>query len=198
MVRNLYKRNHVRSSLYRIPTFLTPIPSASPSAPAQLPTHCPPPSLTPLSALLQALRSPTDPSPILLTLQCSLHRVIVGAMGECTLQPNGAITGDTGRDGPIQNAQAVHKTRETTLKYTSKVFAVLSKLGEWKIEFKTIKGASPSSTYNLTTTYINSLPKHPMPSTSASPRLRSNVTHSPTVCCAIPITQASDETKASL
>ncbi|KIJ25968.1 hypothetical protein M422DRAFT_273016 [Sphaerobolus stellatus SS14] len=60
----------------------------------------------------------------LLTLQCSLHFVIVGAMGERTLQPN------------------VPKTRETMRTY-GQLFAFLSKLGEWEIEFKAIKAETP-------------------------------------------------------
>ncbi|KIJ44542.1 hypothetical protein M422DRAFT_252156 [Sphaerobolus stellatus SS14] len=65
-----------------------------------------------------------------LTLQASLHRVIVGAMDERTLQSNGSIAGGTGRDGPIQSAQSIPRTREAMLQYVSKVFAFLSKLGE--------------------------------------------------------------------
>jgi hypothetical protein len=77
----------------------------------------------------------------LLVLQTSLHRIIVSAMGERSLHPNnGAIISGGGRDGPIQSASAIPKTREALLRYVSKVFAFLSKLGEWEIEFETIKG----------------------------------------------------------
>ncbi|KIJ50805.1 hypothetical protein M422DRAFT_244751, partial [Sphaerobolus stellatus SS14] len=71
---------------------------------------------------------------VLLTLQASLHHVIVGAMGECTLWPKGSVAGGTGCDGPIQSSQAT-----PMLEYSSKVFAFLLKLGKWEIEFKTIK-----------------------------------------------------------
>ncbi|KIJ38072.1 hypothetical protein M422DRAFT_259220 [Sphaerobolus stellatus SS14] len=79
----------------------------------------------------------------LFTLQASLHRVIVGAMGEGTLQSNGSIAGGTGHDGPIRSTQSIPRTREAMLQYVSKVFAFLSKLGEWETEFKTIKAESP-------------------------------------------------------
>ncbi|KIJ52011.1 hypothetical protein M422DRAFT_776323 [Sphaerobolus stellatus SS14] len=55
----------------------------------------------------------------LLTVQASLHRVIVGAMGD------------------------ILKTHEAMFQYVSNVFAFLSKLGEWEIKFKTIKADSP-------------------------------------------------------
>ncbi|KIJ48081.1 hypothetical protein M422DRAFT_28567 [Sphaerobolus stellatus SS14] len=126
---------------------------------------------------------------VLLTLQASLHRVIVGAMGERTLRPNGSIAGGTGRDGPIQSLQAIPKTREAMLEYSSKVFAFLSKLGEWEIEFKTIKAESPRAFHihfaalEIEYHYLTLI----------------YVMHSLlTVCFAIPITQASDETKCSL
>ncbi|KIJ23826.1 hypothetical protein M422DRAFT_39432 [Sphaerobolus stellatus SS14] len=64
-------------------------------------------------------------------------------MGEHTLQPNGSIARGTGRDGPIQSAQAVPKTHEAILKYVNKAVVFLSKLGEWEIEFKTIKAETP-------------------------------------------------------
>ncbi|KIJ43109.1 hypothetical protein M422DRAFT_31034 [Sphaerobolus stellatus SS14] len=56
----------------------------------------------------------------LLTLQASLHRVIVGAMGERTLQSDGSIASGTGRDGPIQSAKSIPKTREAMLQYVTK------------------------------------------------------------------------------
>ncbi|KIJ38057.1 hypothetical protein M422DRAFT_781512 [Sphaerobolus stellatus SS14] len=125
----------------------------------------------------------------LLTLQASLHRVIVGAMGEGTLQSNGSIAGGTGRDGPIRSAQSIPKTREAMLQYVSKVFAFLSKLGEWEIEFKTIKAESPHvfsihfAMLEIEYHYLTLI----------------YVTHSLlTVCYGIPLTQASDETKCSI
>ncbi|KIJ52030.1 hypothetical protein M422DRAFT_243615 [Sphaerobolus stellatus SS14] len=110
-------------------------------------------------------------------------------MGERTLQPTGAIAGGTSHDGPIQSAQAVPKTREATLKYASKVFAFLSKLGEWELEFKIIKAETPHAFHihfaalKIDYHYLTLI----------------YVIHSLlNVCYAIPITQASDETQASI
>ncbi|KIJ23645.1 hypothetical protein M422DRAFT_275729 [Sphaerobolus stellatus SS14] len=96
----------------------------SPSALAQLPTHRPQPSLAPPSAPLK---------------HCPLSQIHL----RHSLPSNAVYAGGTGRDGPIQSAQAVHKTRKVTLERASKVFAFLSKLGEWEIEFKTIKAETP-------------------------------------------------------
>ncbi|KIJ43100.1 hypothetical protein M422DRAFT_253599 [Sphaerobolus stellatus SS14] len=122
----------------------------------------------------------------LLTLQASLHRIIVGAMGERTLQSNGSIAGGTVRDGPIQSAQFIPKTREAMLQYVSKIFAFLPKLGEWEIEFKTIKSESPHvfrlhfAALEIEYYYL----------------ILIYVTHSLlTVCYGIPLAQASDEYK---
>ncbi|KIJ44540.1 hypothetical protein M422DRAFT_252154 [Sphaerobolus stellatus SS14] len=91
-------------------------------------------------------------------------------MGEGTLQSNGSIAGGTGRDGPIQSAQSIPKTREAMLQYTIKTdsphvfhihFAAL------EIEY-----------HYLTLIYV---------------------THSLlTVCYGIPLAQASDGTKCSI
>ncbi|KIJ33139.1 hypothetical protein M422DRAFT_265020, partial [Sphaerobolus stellatus SS14] len=81
-------------------------------------THPLPPSLAPPSAPSQALPSAMDLLPTL----------------SSPSNPNGSIAGGTGRDRLIQSAQAVPKTRDS---------AFLSKLGEWEIEFKTIKAETP-------------------------------------------------------
>ncbi|KIJ27534.1 hypothetical protein M422DRAFT_271269 [Sphaerobolus stellatus SS14] len=75
------------------------------------------------------------------------------------------------------------------LKYVSKVFVFLSKLGEWEIEFKTIKAETPHAFHihfaalKIEYHYLTLI----------------YVTHSLlTVWYAIPITQASDETEVSI
>ncbi|KIJ34436.1 hypothetical protein M422DRAFT_263388 [Sphaerobolus stellatus SS14] len=110
----------------------------------------PPPTIL----LITALGSPSNIAlsnrpiaDILLTFQASLHRVIVGAMGERTLQPNGSIADGTGRDGSIQSSQAIAKTPEAMLEYSRKVFTFLSKLEEWDIEFKSVKAESPRASH---------------------------------------------------
>ncbi|KIJ46749.1 hypothetical protein M422DRAFT_249918, partial [Sphaerobolus stellatus SS14] len=95
----------------------------------------------------------------LLTLQFSLHRVIIGTMGERTLQPNSSIAGGTGPDGPIQSAQAVPKPREAMLKYVSKIFAFFVKARRMGDRVPRLSKS-----------------KHLTPSTFTSPRSKSNTT----------------------
>ncbi|KIJ30699.1 hypothetical protein M422DRAFT_267744 [Sphaerobolus stellatus SS14] len=125
----------------------------------------------------QALPSPKDPS------------LTPSSLSNAAYTASSIIGGGTRRDGPIQSAQAVPKTGEATLKYVSKVFAFLSELGEWEIEFKTIK-VETSHAFHIHFAVLEIKYQY---------LTLIYVTHFLlTVCYAIPITQASDETKASI
>ncbi|KIJ38559.1 hypothetical protein M422DRAFT_33179, partial [Sphaerobolus stellatus SS14] len=138
----MYERDNVLTSSYDLLLLFT-----SSSFTLGVGTIANPPPTTLFSTALgtpPSIALPNGPiADTLLTLQASLHHVIVGAMDDRTLQLNGSIAGGARRDGPIQSAQSIPKTREVMLQYVSKVFAFLSKLGEWEIEFKTIKAESP-------------------------------------------------------
>ncbi|KIJ45311.1 hypothetical protein M422DRAFT_29843 [Sphaerobolus stellatus SS14] len=131
----MYERDNVRTPSYDLLLLLTS------SFTLGAGTIANPPPTTLLSTSLGTLPSiALSNEPIadtLLALQASLHRVIVGAMGVGTLQSGPE------RDGPIRSAQSIPKTREAILQYVTKVFVFLPKLGEWEIEFKTIKAESP-------------------------------------------------------
>ncbi|KIJ38088.1 hypothetical protein M422DRAFT_781516 [Sphaerobolus stellatus SS14] len=122
------RKNNVDSVTVTLPPFSSPPPNVrTPSFTLGAGTIANPPPTTLLSTSFGTPSSIALSNGLIVdTLQASLHRVIVGAMGEGTLQSNGSIAGGTGHDGPIQSAQSTPKTR-----------------GSWEIELKTIKAESP-------------------------------------------------------
>ncbi|KIJ51979.1 hypothetical protein M422DRAFT_26319 [Sphaerobolus stellatus SS14] len=118
----------------------------------------------------------------LLTVQASLHRVIVSTMGGCTLRSNGSIAGGTERAG-------YPETHEAMLQYVNKAFAFLSKLGEWEIEFKMIKAETPR-VFHIHFAVLE-IEYHYLTLIYVTQSLL-------TVCYGIPLAQASEESKCSI